>query len=104
MTTYSRKNADEMTESTALIDSPRSIDVLLKSTTYQGMTDEEIGRIIAYKEDLARKEESNKAMADAVSAQTEAMRAHWRELAAQTEAAFNAAVFSAVKFQTVEGV
>ena len=30
-------------------DKPRSLESLLKSTTYQGMTDEEIGRIIDYR-------------------------------------------------------
>ena len=89
---------------TGIIETERSLDVLLKSTTYQGMTDSEIARIIAYREEMARQEESTRQARAAVEAQTEAMREHWKKLADEAETAFNQAVFSTVKFQTVEGV
>ena len=99
MTTY------DMTETreAGIIETERSLDTLLKSTTYQGMTDSEIARIIAYREEMARQEESTRQARAAVEAQTEAMREHWKKLADEAEAAFNQAVFSTVKFQTVEG-
>lgn len=82
-----------MTTSDGIIEQPRSLDVLLKSTTYQGMTDEEITRIIAYREEQARQSEATAQQAEAVREQTEAMRAHWEAQAVQAEAAFNNAVF-----------
>lgn len=95
----------DMTETreAGIIETERSLDVLLKSTTYQGMTDSEIARIIAYREEMARQEESTRQARAAVEAQTEAMRDHWQKLADEAETAFNQAVFSTVKFQTVEG-
>lgn len=87
-----------------IIETERSLDTLLKSTTYQGMTDSEIERIIAYREQMARQEESTRQAREAVEAQTEAMREHWSRLAEEAEAAFNRAVLSTVLFQTVEGV
>lgn len=91
------------TREVGIIETERSLDVLLKSTTYQGMTDSEIARIIAYREEMARQEESTRQARAAVEAQTEAMREHWKKLADEAETAFNQAVFSTVKFQTVEG-
>lgn len=91
------------TREAGIIETERSLDVLLKSTTYQGMTDSEIARIIAYREEMARQEESTRQARAAVEAQTEAMRDHWQKLADEAETAFNQAVFSTVKFQTVEG-
>lgn len=102
MTTYSDNGT--MSGDGGIISTPRSLDVLLKSSTYQGMTDEEISRIIDYRVEMARKEESTRQMREAVEAQTEAMREHWAQLASEAESAFNAAVFSTVRFQTVEGV
>lgn len=36
-----------------IIESPRGLSALLDSDTYQGMTDDEIERVIAYRENLA---------------------------------------------------
>lgn len=36
-----------------IIEAPRELSALLNSNTYQGMTDDEIERVIAYKENLA---------------------------------------------------
>ena len=36
-----------------VIEAPRDLSALLDSDTYQGMTDDEIERVIAYKENLA---------------------------------------------------
>lgn len=91
------------TRESGIIETERSLDVLLKSTTYQGMTDSEIARIIAYREEMARQEESTRQARAAVEEQTEAMREHWAKQADEAEAAFNQAVFSTVRFQTVEG-
>ena len=95
----------DMTETRepGIIETERSLDTLLKSTTYQGMTDSEIERIIAYREEMARQEESTRQARAAVEAQTDAMQEHWRKQADEAEAAFNQAVFSTVRFQTVEG-
>lgn len=101
MTTYS--DSGTVSGDGGIISTPRSLDVLLKSSTYQGMTDEEIGRIMDYRVEMARKEESTRQMREAVEAQTEAMREHWAKLADEAESAFNAAVLSTVRFQTVEG-
>lgn len=38
-----------------LIETPRDLNVLLNCSSYQGMTDEEIERIIEYKNNLAAK-------------------------------------------------
>lgn len=38
-----------------LIETPRELSVLLNCSSYQGMTDEEIEKIIAYKENMAAK-------------------------------------------------
>lgn len=91
------------THEPGIIETERSLDTLLRSTTYQGMTDSEIERIIAYREQMARQEESTRQAREAVEAQTDAMREHWRKQADEAEAAFNQAVFSTVRFQTVEG-
>lgn len=91
------------TREPGIIETERSLDTLLKSTTYQGMTDSEIERIIAYREEMARQEESTRQARAAVEAQTDAMQEHWRKQADEAEAAFNQAVFSTVRFQTVEG-
>ena len=85
-----------MTTSEGIIEQPRSLDVLLKSTTYQGMTDDEIARIIAYREERARTSEATAQQAEAVREQTEAMKQHWEEEAAKAEAAFNTAVFGVI--------
>lgn len=88
------ENVENATTIEGIIEQPRSIDTLLKASTYQGMTDEEIARIIAYKEEQARKEEANALQAEAVREQTDAMRAHWKEQADKAEAAFNSAIYS----------
>lgn len=36
-----------------IIEAPRELSALLNSNTYQGMTDDEIERVITYKENLA---------------------------------------------------
>lgn len=82
-------------------DEHRSLESLLKSTTYQGMTDEEIGRIIDYRCEQSYTEGYNAARAEYNEAQAQAMREHWQQQAEVTEAAFNAAVMSTVKFQEV---
>lgn len=89
-------------DGTGIIEEPRSLDVLLKSTTYQGMTDEEIQRIIDYRVQVAQTSAEVAAQREAIDAQTEAMREHWQEQAATAEAAFNNAVMSTVRFQGVE--
>lgn len=38
-----------------LIETPRELSVLLNCSSYQGMTDEEIEKIITYKKDMAAK-------------------------------------------------
>lgn len=38
-----------------LIETPRELSVLLNCSSYQGMTDEEIEKIITYKENMAAK-------------------------------------------------
>lgn len=115
MTTYSRTDPDGTTvaqtvsetvsnSSPGIIEEPRSIDALLKSKTYQGMTDAEIERIIAYKEDLAAKQAQTSAQLKLNAQAQEAMQEHWREQAERAQAAFDNAVLSTVSFQTYEGV
>lgn len=82
-------------------DEPRSLESLLKSQTYQGMTDEEIGRIIEYRCELAYRDGYNAAREEYNEEQAHAMREHWQKQAETAEAAFNAAVMSAIKFQEV---
>lgn len=82
-------------------DEPRSLESLLKSKTYQGMTDEEIGRIIEYRCEQSYTEGYNAARAEYNEARAQEMREHWQQQAEMTEAAFNAAVMSTVRFQEV---
>lgn len=82
-------------------DEPRSLESLLKSQTYQGMTDEEIGRIIEYRCEQSYIEGYNDARAEYNEEQAQAMRQHWHQQAEIAESAFNAAVMSAIKFQGV---
>lgn len=82
-------------------DKPRSLESLLKSTTYQDMTDEEIGRIIGYRCEQSYTEGYNAARSEYNEARAREMREHWRQQAEVAEAAFNAAVMSTVRFQEV---
>lgn len=82
-------------------DRPRSLESLLKSQTYQGMTDEEIGRIVDYRCELSYNQGYNDARAEYNDEQAQAMREHWHQQAEIAESAFNAAVMSAIKFQEV---
>lgn len=99
MTTSDGSVVQEMPEISN--DEPRSLETLLKSTTYQGMTDEEIGRIIEYRCEQSYMEGYNAAREEYNEEQSKAMREHWQKQAETAEAAFNAAVMSAVKFQEV---
>lgn len=99
MTTSDAGIVQEMPEITS--DEPRSLETLLKSTTYQGMTDEEIGRIIEYRCEQSYLDGYNAAREEYNEEQSKAMREHWQMQAETAEAAFNAAIMSAVKFQEV---
>lgn len=83
-----------------IIEEPRSIDVLLKCSTYQGMSDAEIQSLIDYQANLAASNAVNDETRRANDAALAAMREHWREQAATAEAAFNAAVMSTVNLET----
>lgn len=99
MTTSDGGIVQEMPEISS--DEPRSLETLLKSTTYQGMTDEEIGRIIDYRCEQSYMDGYNAAREEYNEEQSQAMREHWQKQAETAEAAFNAAVMSTVKFQEV---
>ena len=99
MTTSDGSIVQEMPEISS--DEPRSLESLLKSTTYQGMTDEEIGRIIDYRCEQSYTEGYNAARAEYNEARAQEMREHWQQQAEAAEAAFNAAVMSTVHFQEV---
>lgn len=99
MTTYDSGIVQEMPEISS--DEPRSLETLLKSTTYQGMTDEDIGRIIEYRCEQSYLDGYNAAREEYNEEQSKAMREHWQKQAETAEAAFNAAVMSAVHFQEV---
>lgn len=99
MTTSDGSIVQEMPEISS--DEPRSLESLLKSTTYQGMTDEEIGRIIDYRCEQSYLDGYNAAREEYNEEQSKAMREHWQQQAEVAEAAFNAAVMSTVHFQEV---
>lgn len=99
MTTSDNGIVQEMSEISS--DEPRSLETLLKSTTYQGMTDEEIGRIIEYRCEQSYLDGYNAAREEYNDAQSKAMREHWQKQAETAEAAFNAAVMSTIHFQEV---
>lgn len=82
-------------------DEPRSLESLLKSQTYQGMTDEEIGRIIEYRCEQSYLDGYNAAREEYNEARAQEMREHWQQQAEIAESAFNAAVMSTVRFQEV---
>ena len=87
--------------SAGIIEAPRSLDVLLNSTTYQGMTDTEIQTIIDYWKDYKYTEGYQAARYDNAADEVAAMQSFWKKQASEAEAAFNAAVASTVKFQEV---
>ena len=88
-------------ESTGIIEQPRDIDTLLKSTTYQGMTDEEIKMIVDFTAETNYQRGYADARVDNESDRLKLMQAHLKEQAAKSEAAFNAAILSTVKFEEV---
>lgn len=88
-------------EPTGIIEQPRDIDTLLKSTTYQGMTDDEIQMIVDFTADTNYKRGYADARVDNESDRLKIMQAHFEEQAAKAEAAFNAAILSTVKFEEV---
>lgn len=91
------------TSDTGIIEEPRSIDVLLKCNTYQGMTDEEIQRLIDWYKDTAYKDALNDASLELLKENHEELMQRINDIADKSEAAFNTAVASTVKFQTVGG-
>lgn len=99
MTTFDGGIVQEMPEISS--DEPRSLETLLKSTTYQGMTDIEIQAIIDYRCSVSYERGYSDARSEYNDEQTRAMIDHWNAQAETAEAAFNAAVMSAVKFQEV---
>lgn len=88
-------------ESTGIIEQPKKLDTLLKSTTYQGMSDEEIKRIIDYWKETCYESGRIDERNSSVTAALNNLLAQNKELAAQAEAAFNNAVMSTVKFEEV---
>lgn len=88
-------------ESTGIIEQPRDLDTLLKSTTYQGMTDEEIKMIIDFTASANYERGYTDARVDNESDRLKLMQAHLEEQAAKAEAAFNNAILSTVKFEEV---
>lgn len=88
-------------ESTGIIEQPRDLDTLLKSTTYQGMTDEEIQRIIDFTADMNYKKGYAEARIENEEDRMKLIQEHYKEQAAKAEAAFNAAIMSTIKFEEV---
>lgn len=84
-----------------IIEAPRSLDALLNSKTYQGMTDAEIQAIIDYWKDYKYTEGYQAARYDNAADEAAAMQSFWQKQASEAEAAFNAAVTSAIRFQEV---
>ena len=105
MTTCDKRDIEGTeSEPSGIISEPKSIDTLLKSTTYQGMTDEEIQRIVDWHIERARKEALNEQILKDLQAQHEERMQVLRDGLDRAEAAFDTAVLSTVRFQTVEGV
>lgn len=82
-------------ESGTIIQEPRSLDVLLKCKSYQGMTDEEITMLIEYREQMAALSAENEKKAEAVREQTEAMCSYWQQRADAARADYKAALAAA---------
>lgn len=99
MTTSDGGIVQEMPEISS--DETRSLETLLKSTTYQGMSDVEIQSIIDYRCSVSYERGYSDARSEYNDEQTRAMVDHWKAQAEITEAAFNAAVMSTVHFQEV---
>ena len=89
------------TSDSGIIEAPRSLDALLNSKTYQGMSDAEIQTIIDYWKDYKYNEGYQAARYDNAADEAAAMKSFWQKQASEAEAAFNAAVASTVKFQEV---
>lgn len=86
-----------------IIEQPRPLETLLKSTTYQGMTDDEIQRVIDWYAGDAYTRGKNDASIAAINDRYREMMERVDEIADRSEAAFNAAIASTVRFQTMGG-
>lgn len=84
-----------------IIAEPRSLDVLLKCKTYQGMTDEEIASVIAFKEEQARAAAQAEEVRAANSAFVQEMRDHWSAQAEAADEAYRRALEVKVEFERV---
>lgn len=89
--------SDETTNTTTR----RSLDELLALETYQGMTDEEIDRVIAFRTAIAKtaaqNEEARKSNQDFIDQMT----SRYDEQVTEARAAFDAACSTAATFQVV---
>lgn len=83
------------------VNKPRSLDELLKLDTYQGMSDDEIRLIIAYKEYRAMKDAEISAALDTAREEQELFREKWADIKSATMDSFKQACAFVPEFQGV---
>lgn len=83
-------------------DAPRSLDELLKLDTFQGMTDDEIRLLIAYKEYTAIRNAETDKNIEIEQARSEAMKNVYERLHEDASANFARALNVSVKFKAVD--
>lgn len=74
------------------VNKPRNLDELLKLDTYQGMTDDEIRLVIAYKESRAMQSATIQQLKENADAAMEEFRAKWADIAQRTQDNFERAM------------
>lgn len=83
-------------------DAPRSLDELLKLDTFQGMTDDEIRLLIAYKEYTAIRNAETDKNIEIEQARSEAMKNVYEKLHEDASANFARALNVSLKFKAVD--
>lgn len=84
-------------------ETPRNLDELLKLDSYQGMTDDEIKLVIAYKEYYAQRTAQIEAQKEAAAEQMQAFRDKWADMKAQAQEHFEQ-VLEVAKLNTLKEV
>lgn len=88
-------------ETVGIIETPRTVDVLLNCSTYQGMTDVEIQSLIDYWQSLGYEKGYKVAREEGISEAFKNAQAVLEDAAAKSTAAFEAACKISTTFEAV---